>query len=108
MGYRSNLIIAVKKEIIARDLITQEIPAIIKQLDSTSNEFATYYFINDWKWYSTYDEVETIEEWFASMNDEDYGAIRMGEDDDDIHRWGSPYDFDIYVSRSLECPVSQD
>lgn len=106
MGYRSDLVIAVRKEVIAADLINPTIPAVIKELNFASTEKVLYYFIEDWKWYSSYPEVQEIEAWFDSMQDEDFGAMRIGEDDNDTQTWGSPSEFEIWLSRTIDCPVS--
>ena len=109
MGYTSQVIIAIKKEVLARDLINPEIPKAIKDLDGSVNEVlgCVFYEIQDWKWYQSFPEVQAIEDWFNHMEDidsSDFGAIRIGEDDGDQQTWGSPYDFDIYVNRYLEYP----
>jgi hypothetical protein len=106
MGYRSDLVIAVRKEIIAADLINPTIPAVVKELSWSSTDAARYYFIEGWKWYDSYPEVRDIEAWFDAMALEDFGAMRIGEDDNDTETWGSPYDFEIYLSRSIAAPVS--
>jgi hypothetical protein len=106
MGYRSSLVIAVRKEVIAADLINPTIPAIIKELSTASTDRAVYYFIEHWKWYSSYPEVQAIEAWFETLDYEDFGAMRIGEDDNDTETWGSPGDFEIWLSRSIDAPVS--
>lgn len=105
MGYRSDVVIAIRKEVLAQDLVNPTIPSVIKQLSTASTKDAIYYFINDWKWYDSYPEVQKIKDWFDSMNLEDFGAMRIGENDDDTETWGSPYDFEIYVSREISTPV---
>ena len=59
----------------------------------------------DWKWYDSYQEIRDIEAWFNSMDDAEFGAMRMGEDDNDTETWGQPYDFDICLNRYLSCPI---
>jgi len=105
MGYRSDVVIAIRKELLAQDLINPNIPAVIKTLSNASTEHAIYYFIKGWKWYESYPEIQEIEAWFESMNFEDFGAMRIGENDDDTETWGSPYDFEIYLSRQIAAPV---
>jgi hypothetical protein len=105
MGYRSDIVIAINKSILAQDLIAPCIPSVIKELNSASTDDATYYFIEGWKWYDSFPEVQEIEAWFDSMNSEDFGAMRIGEDDTDTETWGCPYEFEIYLSRSINTPV---
>jgi hypothetical protein len=106
MGYRSDVVIAIRKSILAKDLIAPSIPSVIKELSTASTDAATYYFIEGWKWYPSYPEVQEIEAWFDSMNDEEFGAMRIGEDDNDTQTWGSPYEFEVYLSRQISAPVT--
>jgi hypothetical protein len=110
MGYRSDIIIAIAKEVRARHLISNEIPAclmndtsVIKEARESDGAF--YFRIEGWKWYDSYQEIRDIEAWFTSMQDEEFGAMRMGEDDNDTETWGQPYDFDICLNRYLSCPI---
>lgn len=107
MGYTSTIVIAVKKEVIARDLIDPKIPACLKEIEYKANDQigAVYWELDSWKWYSTYQEVQEIEAWFNSMEFEDFGAIRLGEDDNDSQAWGSPYDFDMHINRWISHPA---
>jgi len=107
MGYTSTIVIAVKKEVIARDLIDPQIPKCLKEIEYKINDQigAAYWELDSWKWYHTYQEVQEIERWFDSMEFEDFGAIRLGEDDNDSQTWGSPYDFDICINRWISHPA---
>lgn len=105
MGYRSDLVIGIRKSVLAQDLINPTIPSIVKELSTASTDEAVYYFIEQWKWYESYPDIREIEAWFDSMDYEDFGAMRIGEDDNDIQTWGSPYEFEIYLSRTISAPV---
>lgn len=110
MGYRSDVIIAITKEVRTRHLISNEIPACLMNDNSVIKEArdsdgAFYFRIQGWKWYDSYPEIQEIHAWFESMADEEFGAMRMGEDDDDNQTWGNPYDFDICLNRYLSCPI---
>lgn len=109
MGYTSTIVIAVKKEVLARDLIKPEIPDCLKEIGHKINEQlgAAYWELDSWKWYSTYDEIQKIEAWFDAMDFEEFGAIRLGEDDNDSQTWGSPYDFDICINRWISHPAQE-
>jgi hypothetical protein len=110
MGYRSDIIIAIKNDVRARHLIAPEIPACLTNdesiVQSVDERTGTLYFrIEGWKWYDSYEEIRAIEAWFESMADDEFGAMRMGEDDDDNQTWGQPYDYDICLNRYLSCPT---
>jgi hypothetical protein len=38
------------------------------------------------------------------MEEAEFGAIRIGEDDNDVESWGCPWIFDMYVVREIEHP----
>ena len=110
MGYRSDLVIAINKECRMRHLIQPHIPKVLLEdehikRDECKRTGALYFRINDWKFYDSYPEVQAIKQWFDTLANEEFGAMRMGEDDDDLERWGEPYDYDINLNRWLSCPV---
>lgn len=106
MGYRSDLVIGVKKTVLARDLLSNEIPPVFKKLPRFDTEDAVYWKIKDWKWYTSYPEIQEIEHWFVSVLDsEEFGAIRLGEDYEDVQTWGSPWNFEIGVYRHIDSPI---
>ena len=82
MGYRSDVIIAISKEVRARHLLTSEIPKCLLDdasvVKATRDSDGTLYFrIESWKWYDSYEEIREIQEWFDSMDDAEFGAMRM-------------------------------
>lgn len=106
MGYRSNVVIAIHKTIIARNLVTFEIPTNITNNFVKESEKAHYFLLEQWKWYDECLDVEEIEDYFTHLNDESdyemYGAVRMGADLGDVEYWGSPHDFDIYAVQDIQ------
>ena len=54
------------------------------------------------KWYDSYKEIGLIDEFLNVLPYDSFGFIRLGEETDDIEHRGSPSDFDMYVSRSIE------
>lgn len=106
MGYRSDIIIGVTKTVVARDLLTDEIPKCLKTIKyiTDENSFAVYWEINQWKWYDSSPDVAAITSWLKSLDQEEYGFIRLGEDDEDIEIRGSPTDFEMYLQKSIDFP----
>lgn len=117
MGYRSDLIIGIHKIIIARDLISREIPDSLRKVKYVMHNDVAYYRINSWKWYPSYPEVATMEAYFDKLTDEQdtlpedseihvlFGAMRIGEDDNDFQEWGDPYSLDIALNRTIDYPA---
>tara|TARA_Y100000004_G_scaffold118485_1_gene133165 strand:+ start:1851 stop:2207 length:357 start_codon:yes stop_codon:yes gene_type:complete len=58
------------------------------------------------KWYEGYHDVDMfnrlMEHLDANGLDDFYGFIRIGEETDDIEQRGVPYEFDMYINRSIE------
>ena len=106
MGYRSNVVIAIHKELIARNLVTSEIPSNITNNFVKESETAHYFLLEQWKWYSEYPDVKEIEDYFTNLNEESdyemYGAVRMRENLGDVESWGSPHDFNIYAVQDIQ------
>ena len=58
------------------------------------------------KWYEGYHDVDMFNRLMEILDayglDEFYGFIRIGEETDDIEQRGSPYEYDMYINRSIE------
>ena len=58
------------------------------------------------KWYEGYHDVDMfnrlMEHLDANGLDDFYGFIRIGEETDDIEQRGVPYEYDMYINRSIE------
>lgn len=118
MGYRSEVVIAIHKKIMARNLISGELPKLLKDQPHYQVDDAFYWKFENIKWYSNYPEVQEVEAYFEALeasaddpeNDDDdvinmsFGAIRVGENPDDIESWGEPDDFDITANTHIDCP----
>lgn len=108
MGYRSDIVIALKQEVITRNLLTNEIPKIVlesfnRKDENVDNSLTVYYYyLEGFKWYTEYPEVLAVEDWLNSMNYEEFGAVRLGEDFEDVEYWGNPGEFNIYPRQHIE------
>ena len=108
MGYRSNIVIALKQEVITRNLLTNKIPKevlknFIRKDENVDNSLTVYYYyLDDYKWYTEYPEIKAIEDWLNSMQYEEFGALRMGEEFGDVEYWGDPGEFSIYAQQNIE------
>ena len=58
------------------------------------------------KWYEGYHEVDMFNRLMEMLDanglDDFYGFIRIGEETDDIEQRGVPYEYDMYINRSIE------
>ena len=120
MGYRSDVVIAVHKTIVARDLIAPFIPQALRELPYKENDLGRYWNIGQWKWYDSYSDIQEIEAFFSELESMPpvksdgaydsgvYGAVRVGEDHDDIQDWGSPGDYDIRAFTTINYPFKNE
>ena len=63
-------------------------------------------FFESVKWYEGYHDVDMFNRLMEMLDayglDDFYGFIRIGEETDDIEQRGVPYEYDMYVNRSIE------
>jgi hypothetical protein len=127
MGYTSRAVIAVHKTILAEDLINPIIPDALKEespfVKVYDTDLARYWVIDSWKWYQDYPDIKAIEDFFEELSGRPevtrhftecakpyessimvFGAVRMGENDDDIEEWGEPFSYDIGSVRYISHP----
>lgn len=118
MGYRSDIVIGVRKEILAEDLLTGFIPKRLKEEPQIHSGDLVYWKLEGLKWYSSYPEIEAIEDFFKELSGRTqptvdgksvplFGALRIGENDDDIEAWGKPGEFEIWLNRGITFPGEQ-
>ena len=114
MGYRSEVVLAVNKEIMpeflaylatndaAKSLVFSEHCELNQDYEGEGHLLVSWSGI---KWYEGYPDVDVIEQ-FTCEYDEDtdksemFRFVRVGEDYEDIEQRG--YGFDIFVNRSID------
>ena len=106
MGYRSEVGFA----------CTEEVNNIFKAIAKANAEFKEFlgyaessdcrYLWSDIKYYDSYPDVACMNNIMEFLDnaglDEEYGMLRIGEELEDIETKGMPYEFDMYVNRSIE------
>ena len=103
MGYRSEVVIALTNALNA----SSPLPPWVEEQsnDVIIGEKYTIFVINSIKWYpELFENVKAVEDWFSKMdefNQDEYGAIILGEDFGDITYHGTPYSFNIYPIQSI-------
>ena len=114
MGYRSEVVLAVNKEIMPEFLAYLATNDEAKRLVFSDHCHLDQdycgegHLLVNWtsiKWYEGYPDVDVIEKFTCEMDaDTDKGEmfrfVRVGEDYDDIEQRG--YGFDIFVNRSID------
>ena len=61
------------------------------------------------KWYESYDDVKAVMSEINKLESDktkcdSFGYIEVGENHDDITHLGSPWDYDMYLNRSVDMP----
>mgnify|MGYP001342826379 CR=1 FL=1 len=109
MGYRSNVAFA-------GDEVAKFIIENVVKRDDTFKEFIEYgedlaygeairIRWDSIKYYDGYEDVDCLNNIMVALDqfsEESYGFMRIGEDVTDIEEKGYPYDFDMYLNRSIE------
>lgn len=104
------------KKVLAMALISNPLPELLANEVYETVDDCVYWVFESIKWYPDYEDIRAVQEFFnylddlnngKSFNDADplYGAMRMGENDDDFEVWGDPYEFGIESVRDITYPV---
>lgn len=125
MGYRSDVVFAAEfetKEIrdaawIAAKLKYENLHQHHWDQFEHFHEDAIVFEVEQWKWYSSYDDVAAIEDMFKEFWHKDFDAnvkeVQVGEDTADMtdeiyecesHRDQPEWFWDIYIQRSVSAP----
>jgi len=114
MGYRSQVVIAFKREAfwkhVGEDIIHfKDCDQILQTEDSVT------FLWESVKWEPLYADVQAVTrvvEKVASdesyTDDDHYGFLRLGEKEDDIERLGNPWNFDVYLYQHISVDDSAD
>ena len=108
MGYRSDVVLKLNRPaasaLDAFASMSEDIKTLLSDADvATKDDENGHTYQWSWvKWYDSYKEIGLIEEFMNVLPHDSFGFIRLGEETDDIEHRGSPSDFDMYVSRSID------
>lgn len=114
MGYRSTVGIALPTERL-NELIAQNgrVSELVKAMELVEEDVngskMTFLYHDALKWDRAYEGVRKIENLIDSLEEDQYGFIRIGEDLTDIETQGTPLDFamELNIDISLPRPVSR-
>jgi len=106
MGYRSDVVIGLKATKVLEDnlLKIDKFPKMLQRPGRLKSGNVFYWLFEDIKWYESYTEVSEVIDYLHELDDEEYGFMRIGEENEDVETQGHPYDFDIYFNRFIEFP----
>jgi len=100
MGYRSDVVIAIEKEVYEAEILLGQGRSDWFHNAARLVNGVYYWVFEGTKWYETYPECIYVTRLIDSIgcveeNEHRYAFVRVGEDGDDIDEEGSPGTFDI-------------
>lgn len=82
---------------------------IEEEMEAHTEGNQMFWFFEDWKWYSSYDDITRISDFLTLLEkdeeDETFAFVRVGEEYGDKEELGDPSMFDIWVDSVLQTPV---
>lgn len=106
IGYRSEVVIAISPLKFTELFLLQKTPKLFEEADEHQTDpIGAFYRWSSIKWYTEYADVVDVLAYLRTLDDEDYGFIRVGEGDRDIEILGDPYAYGIYAQTRIACEV---
>ena len=105
MGYRSTVYLRINAPIVEVVQAAAKLdPTLERILKEGKEEFGsdTDYYWDGYKWYDSYPEIRAIEGMLDELDDDDFGFIRLGEEQGDIESKGMPCDYEMYTQTTVE------
>jgi hypothetical protein len=107
MGYRSDVVIAIKKEVKAKlILLNTKLPELLTdhaEENTVEADGIIYYEMCGLKWYESFPDVIEVVEFLDTLSQEDYHFIRTGEETPDVEAYGD-LDSQLYVETYISKP----
>lgn len=106
MGYRSDVILAMKHEKFKELLKTMDDRLAIRFLENQEVKERDNWVLIDFvdvKWYEDFAEVKAVNTFVDTLDEQDFSYHILGEEDDDYTKrgtWDTP--FEIRLNRSLD------
>jgi len=114
MGYRSEVVIAVRKEVKAWALIANKPwPKAFNDADEFTGATAIYYRFDWVKWSDEFNDVAEVNHFLAALDEEcpeiqdpdvarnyqvsTFGFLRVGEELGDVETYGDPSEFNLWA-----------
>ena len=109
MGYRSDVFLRIAEPLVevvqAAAKLDPKLEEILKDGESDHGSKTDFYW-ESVKWYDSYPEIQAIEGMLDDLDEDDYGFIRLGEEQGDIEQKGYPSEYDMYTSTTVDWQVS--
>jgi len=103
MGYRSNVYLRIAEPLVEVVDAARKLDKTLDKMlsDGSSEECKTDFHWKYAKWYDTFPEVMAVNDMLDMLQDDDYGFVALGEDDE-VETRGDPACYDIYIQTSVD------
>ena len=105
MGYRSDVFLRIAEPLVevvqAAAKLDPKLEEMLKEGESDHGSKTDFYW-EGYKWYEGYPEIRAIEDMLDDLDEDDFGFIRLGEDQGDIEQKGYPSEYDMYTSTTVD------
>ena len=105
MGYRSDVFLRIAEPLVevvqAAAKLDPKLEEILKEGESDHGSKTDFYW-ESVKWYDSYPEIQAIEGMLDDLDEDDYGFIRLGEEEGDIERKGDPCEYNMYTNTTVD------
>ena len=104
MGYRSEVYLRIAEPLVEVVDAARKLDDNLDKMlsDAAEADSKTDFHWEYTKWYNIYPEVRAVESLLDTLQDDDYGFIKIGEEEDDIERRGYPADYNMYTNTIVE------
>ena len=109
MGYRSDVFLRIAEPLVevvqAAAKLDPRLEEMLKEGESDHGAKTDFHW-ESYKWYDSYPEIKAIEDMLDELDEDDFGFIRLGEEQGDIEQKGYPSEYDMYTSTTVDWQVS--
>ena len=105
MGYRSDVFLRIAEPLVevvqAAAKLDPRLEEMLKEGESDHGAKTDFHW-ESYKWYDSYPEIKAIEDMLDELDEDDFGFIRLGEEQGDIEQKGYPSEYDMYTSTTVD------
>ena len=102
MGYRSEVYLRIAEPLVEVVDAARKLDDTLDKMLFEAQDGKTDFYWGDTKWYDSYPEVRAVESLLDMLQDDDYGFIRLGEEEGDIESKGHPSEYNMYTNTTVD------
>ena len=103
MGYRSDVYLRIAEPLVEVFDAARKLDDNLDKMlsDGSEHDSNTDFCWEYTKWYD-YPEVKAVENLLDMLQDNDYGFIKLGEEEGDTEKRGCPSDYNMYINTTID------